>query len=233
MRFNGLVRLHRSALRAEAVERSSATSLSRRGLLASCACCLAGEALGAHAWANAATSPAPANALHTRLDAAARAIEPRMIAWRRDIHQNPELGNQETRTAGLIAQHLRSLGYEVREGVAVTGVVAVLRGEAGPGPAVALRADMDALPVAEQVDLPFASKVKAQWAGETVGVMHACGHDCHVAILMSVAEVLATHRAQLRGTVKLIFQPAEESLPGGEIGGARLMVEQGALADPK
>ena len=157
MRFNGLVRLHRSALRAEAVERSSATSLSRRSLLASCTCCLAGEALGARAWATPASSPAPANALHTRLDAAAREIESRMIAWRRDIHQNPELGNQERRTSGLVAQHLRRLGYEVRDGVAVTGVVAVLRGGAGPGPVVALRADMDALPVAEEVDVPFAS----------------------------------------------------------------------------
>jgi len=208
----------------------------RRGLLAGACACAAFSALRPQdvlAQAQSPAAPAPSRPIHVILDDAARGIEAKMIAWRRDIHANPELGNQETRTARLVAQHLRSLGYEVREGVAVTGVVAVLRGEAGPGPVVALRADMDALPVAEQVDLPFASKVKAQWAGETVGVMHACGHDCHVAILMSVAEVLATHRAQLRGTVKLIFQPAEESLPGGEIGGARLMVEQGALADPK
>ncbi|MFL4992246.1 MAG: amidohydrolase [Microvirga sp.] len=233
MRFNGLVRLHRSALRAEAVERSSATSLSRRSLLASCTCCLAGEALGARAWATPASSPAPANALHTRLDAAAREIESRMIAWRRDIHQNPELGNQERRTSGLVAQHLRRLGYEVRDGVAVTGVVAVLRGGAGPGPVVALRADMDALPVAEEVDVPFASRTRAQWDGVDVPVMHACGHDCHTAILMAAAEVLAAQRDALRGTVKLIFQPAEENLPRGEVGGARRMLTEGAFADPK
>src|SRR5215204_4498570 len=132
MRFDGRSRPRRTALRAEAVERPSTTSLSRRSLLASCACCFAGEALGARAWATPATSPAPASALHTRLDATAREIEPRMIAWRRDIHQNPELGNQERRTSGLVAQHLHRLGYEVREGVALTGVVAVLRGGAGP-----------------------------------------------------------------------------------------------------
>ena len=156
-----------------------------------------------------------------------------MIAWRRAIHQHPELGNQETRTAGLAAEHLRRLGYDVREKVAVTGLVAVLRGGAGPGPVVALRADMDALPVAEEVDLPFASRARAQWEGVEVPVMHACGHDCHTAILMAAAEVLAAHRSELRGTVKLLFQPAEESLPGGEIGGARRMLEEGAFADPK
>ena len=156
-----------------------------------------------------------------------------MIAWRRDIHQHPELGNQERRTAALVAAHLRGLGYEVRENVAVTGIVALLRGEGGPGPVIALRADMDALPVSEEVDLPFASKARTQWEGQEVGVMHACGHDCHVAILMAAAEVLARHKAQLRGAVKLLFQPAEEKLPHGEIGGARLMVEQGAMESPK
>src|SRR4029450_8482629 len=119
------------------------------------------------------------------LDEAAHAVEARMIAWRRDIHANPELGNQEKRTSGLVAQHLKALGYEVREGVAVPGVVGLLQGEGGPGPVIALRADMDALPVAEEVDVPFASKIKAQWGGEMVGVTHACGHECHVASLVA------------------------------------------------
>ena len=134
-----------------------------------------------------------------------------MIGWRRDIHQNPELGNQEIRTATLVAQHLRTLGYEVREKVAVTGVVATLVGSGGPGPRVALRADMDALPVTEPPGVPFASVARANWGGEDVGVMHACGHDCHTAILMAVAEILAVHRDELSGSVTLIFQPAEES----------------------
>jgi amidohydrolase len=132
-----------------------------------------------------------------------------------------------------VAAHLRKLGYDVREGVAHTGVVAVLQGQGGSGPVIALRADMDALPVAEEVALPFASKVRTTWEGQDVGVMHACGHDCHVAILMAVAEVLAQHQSELRGTVKLLFQPAEEKLPYGEIGGARLMVDQGAMDNPK
>jgi len=166
------------------------------------------------------------------IDEAARALEARVIAWRRDLHQNPELGNREFRTAGIVADHLRKLGLdEVRTGVAHTGVVGLLKG-ALPGPVVALRADMDALPVTEQVDVPFASKVKAMWNGEEAGVMHACGHDCHVAILMGVAEILAGLRAQLRGSVKFIFQPAEETPPEGEEGGAKLMIEQGALENP-
>jgi amidohydrolase len=166
------------------------------------------------------------------IDEAARAIEARVIAWRRDLHANPELGNREFRTAGIVAEHLRALGFdEVRTGVAHTGVVGLLKG-ALPGPVVALRADMDGLPVAEQVDVPFASKVRAVWNGEDVGVMHACGHDCHVAILMGVAEVLAGQRAQLRGTVKFIFQPAEEMPPEGEDGGAKMMVAEGALENP-
>lgn len=215
-------------LRAEAV--AAPASLSRRGLLAACACC----AMAALPFGPArAVAAAPARPLHDRLDTAARGIEARMVAWRRDIHQNPELGNQERRTAGLAAAHLRALGYEVREGVAVTGVVGVLRGAAGPGPVLALRADMDALPVAEQVDLPFASRARATWDGVEVPVMHACGHDCHTAILMAVAEVLAAHRDALRGTIKLIFQPAEENLPRGEIGGAKRMLAEGAFADPK
>src|SRR5262249_35304822 len=159
-------------------------------------------------------------------------VEAKMIAWRRDIHQNPELGNREFRTSALVAEHLRKLGYEVRDKVAHTGVVAVLKG-GKPGPVIAFRADMDALPVTEEVDLPFASKVRATWQGRETGVMHACGHDAHTAILMAAAEVFAELRSELPGTVKLIFQPAEEGLPPGEEGGARLMIKEGALENPK
>jgi len=179
------------------------------------------------------TNPSPsASSLAPAIDQAAAAIEAAVIAWRRDLHQHPELGNREFRTAGVVADHLRTLGLdEVRTGVAHTGVVGLLKG-ALPGPVVALRADMDGLPVLEQVDLPFASKARAQWNGEEVGVMHACGHDCHVAILMGVAQVLAGLRSQLRGSVKFIFQPAEEMPPEGEDGGARMMVAEGALEKP-
>jgi amidohydrolase len=162
----------------------------------------------------------------------AAAVEPSVIAWRRDIHQHPELGNREFRTAALVAEHLRSLGIEVQTGVAHTGVVGVLRG-GKPGAVVALRADMDALPVTERVDLPFASRVRAEYNGEQVGVMHACGHDTHVAILMGVAEVLSQMRDRIPGTVKFIFQPAEEGPPVGEDGGAELMVGEGVLENPK
>ncbi|HEX3096623.1 MAG TPA: amidohydrolase [Usitatibacter sp.] len=164
--------------------------------------------------------------------AAARRVEPRVLAWRRDIHQNPELGNREFRTSALVAQHLRSLGIEVRDKVAHTGVVGVLRG-GRPGPVVALRADMDALPVTEEVDVPFRSTVRTEWNGMSCGVMHACGHDAHTAILMGVAEVLAGMRDRLPGAVKFLFQPAEEGAPGDEEGGARLMIEQGCMDDPK
>jgi len=164
--------------------------------------------------------------------AAADKAEPRVIAWRRDFHQNPELGNREVRTAKVVADHLRALGFDsVREKVAHTGVVGVLKGGL-PGPVVALRADMDALPVAEEVDVPFKSKVRTQWNGMDCGVMHACGHDAHTAILMGVAEVLAGMRERIPGTVKFLFQPAEETPPVGEEGGAKLMVEQGCLRDP-
>ena len=167
-----------------------------------------------------------------RIDAAAAALHAQLIAWRRDFHAHPELGNREFRTASIVAEHLRALGLdEVRTGVAHTGVVGVLRG-ALPGPVVALRADMDALPVAEEVDLPFASKVRATWNNEPVGVMHACGHDCHTAILMAVAQVLAGLRAELRGSIKFIFQPAEEMPPEGEDGGAKMMIAEGALENP-
>lgn len=162
----------------------------------------------------------------------ANELEPKVIEWRRDFHQNPELGNQETRTAGIVAAHLRKLGIEVQENVAVTGVVGILKG-GKPGPVVALRADMDALPVEERVDLPFKSTKKTTFNGQTTGVMHACGHDSHVAILMGVAEILASVKNDLAGTVKFIFQPAEEGVTGLESFGARQMVEQGVLENPK
>jgi amidohydrolase len=179
------------------------------------------------------TSPLPASSLAAALDRAAAEITPQLIAWRRDLHAHPELGNRELRTAALVADHLRALKLdEVKTGVAHTGVVAVLKG-GKPGPVVALRADMDALPVAEQVDLPFASKARTRYNNEDVGVMHACGHDCHTAILMAVASVLAGLRQELCGTVKFIFQPAEEGPPEGERGGAELMIAEGALKNPE
>jgi amidohydrolase len=172
-----------------------------------------------------------ASARRVQVGRLADQVESKVISWRRDIHQNPELGNREVRTAKLVADHLRTLGLEVKTGVAHTGVVGLLRG-GKPGPVVALRADMDALPVTEQTGLPFASKAKTQWMGQEVGVMHACGHDGHTAILMGVAELLAAMKDQVSGTVKFIFQPAEEGPPPGEEGGARLMVKQGVLNDP-
>lgn len=167
-----------------------------------------------------------------KLSLAADKIESKVIEWRRDFHANPELGNRENRTAGIVAKHLQSLGLEVKTGVAKTGVVAILRGDK-PGPVVALRADMDALPVTERGNLPFKSTVKTQYAGQEVGVMHACGHDSHTAMLMGVAEILTGMKADLKGTVKFIFQPAEEGAPAGEEGGAKLMVAEGALENPK
>jgi len=160
------------------------------------------------------------------LDQDAATIEPRLLDWRRDLHQHPELGNREFRTSKIVAEHLEALGLEVHAGIAHTGVAAVLRGGL-PGPTVALRADMDALPVAEQVDLPFRSTVTTEYRGQQVGVMHACGHDAHTAILMSAAEILAAHREELPGTVLFIFQPAEEGAPEGEKGGAGLMLDEG------
>jgi len=159
-------------------------------------------------------------------------IDNQCIEWRRDFHQHPELSNRETRTAKIVADHLRSLGMEVKEGVAKTGVVGILKG-GKPGPVIGLRADMDALPVTERVDLPFASKVKVQFNGQEVGVMHACGHDTHTAMLMSVATILSGMKKDLAGTVKFIFQPAEEGPPAGEEGGAPLMIKEGALDNPK
>lgn len=162
----------------------------------------------------------------------ADAITEKVINWRRDFHEHPELGNRETRTAGIVAAHLKSLGITVQTGVAKTGVVGILVG-GKPGPVIALRADMDALPVTERVPLPFASKVKTIYNGQEVGVMHACGHDSHVAMLMGVAEILAGMKKDLAGTVKFIFQPAEEGVPVGEEGGAELMVKEGVLQNPK
>jgi amidohydrolase len=159
-------------------------------------------------------------------------VEKKVIAWRRDIHEHPELGNREFRTAELIAKHLQSLGIEVKTGVAKTGVVGLLKGGL-PGPVIALRADMDALPVYEKNDLPYASKVTADYNGAKTGVMHACGHDTHVAMLMGAAEVLASMKKDLKGSVKFIFQPAEEGVPKGEEGGAEQMVKEGVLENPK
>lgn len=171
--------------------------------------------------ATAATTPAD-------IDRLARDNEKRVIEWRRDIHQHPELSNREVRTASKVEAHLRALGLEVKTGIAHTGVTAVLKG-GRPGPVIALRADMDALPVTEKVDVPFKSTVTAEYRGETVGVMHACGHDAHVAILMGAAQALTAMRAELPGTVLFIFQPAEEGVPEGETGGARLMLAEGVF----
>ena len=171
-------------------------------------------------------------ALRTAIDEAAVAVEADVITWRRDIHAHPELSNREFRTAGVVADHLHSLGLEVQTEIAHTGVIGVLRG-GQPGPVVALRADMDALPVTEMVDLPFASKVRTEYNGQEVGVMHACGHDLHVAILMGVASILTEMKDDLPGTVKFIFQPAEEGAPAGEEGGAELMLREGAFNDPR
>jgi len=167
-----------------------------------------------------------------QIDARAAALESRVIAWRRDLHQHPELSNREVRTAGVVAGHLKALGLKVQTGVAHTGVVGLLdTGHAGP--VIALRADMDALPVTEEVDLSFASRTRTNFNGQEVGVMHACGHDCHVAILMGVAELLAGMKQRLAGSIKFIFQPAEEGPPPGEEGGAALMIRQGVLENPK
>jgi len=183
---------------------------------------LAASALPLAAQTRPATDPL-AREIETRMTD----VMPKVIAWRRDIHQHPELSFEETRTAALVAAHLRALGLEVQAPVGKTGVVGILRG-GRPGPVVALRADMDALPVTEQVDLPFKSTVRTMYNGSEVGVMHACGHDNHVAILMGVAEVLTGMKPRIPGTVKFIFQPAEEGL-----GGAKAMIADGALENPR
>lgn len=173
----------------------------------------------------------PVHSLAADVTSKIDAVMPKVVEWRRDFHQHPELSNQEFRTAKIVADHLRSLGMEVETEVAHTGVVGTLRG--GDGPIVALRADMDGLPVTELVDLPFASKARGMYQGREVGVMHACGHDNHVAILMGVAEVLAGMGDELPGTVKFIFQPAEEGTPDGSVGGAELMLMEGAFENPR
>lgn len=178
----------------------------------------------------AQTTPA-ANPLAADAEKIAAEINPQVVAWRRDFHKNPELGNRETRTSQIIADELRKLGFEVTAGVATTGVVGVLRG-GKPGPVVALRSDMDALPVTEQVDLPFKSTAKAMWNGQETGVMHACGHDNHMAILLGTATALARMKDRLPGTVKVLFQPAEEGPPPGETGGAEQMVKESVLENP-
>ena len=196
-----------------------------RGLRGLLLCAWAAQATAAHAQTPDALQ------LASRVDA----VQPKMIAWRRDIHQTPELSGQETRTARLVADHLRALGMSVRTGVGGHGVVGVLRG-GRPGKVVALRADMDALPVAETTGLPFASRARAIFRGQETPVMHACGHDGHTAILMGVAQVLAGMKEQIPGTVKFIFQPAEEGVPDDSSGapwGAAAMVAAGALENPK
>ncbi len=169
---------------------------------------------------------------NTRLDASFAAVEPKVIEWRHDLHEHPELSNREFRTSGIVADHLRNLDFDdVKTGVAHTGVVGTLVG-GKPGPVVALRADMDGLPVLEQTGSPFASKERGEYNGQDVPVMHACGHDTHVAMLMGAAEVLAANRDQLEGTVRFIFQPAEEGPPAGEDGGAHMMIAEGVLEGP-
>lgn len=172
------------------------------------------------------------NGIQNEIQTKVKGIEQKVIDWRRDIHQNPELSNREVRTAAMVAKHLQSLGMEVKTNVGITGVIGILKGSL-PGPVIALRADMDALPVLERTPVPFASKVKTVYNGNETNVMHACGHDSHVAILMGVAEILSGMQRGIKGTVKFIFQPAEEGAPKGEEGGAELMIKEGALNNPK
>ena len=166
------------------------------------------------------------------LDAALDAIDSKVISWRRDFHQNPELSNREARTSKIVADHLRKLGMSVETGIAMHGVVGLLK-TGRPGPTIALRADMDALPVTERTDVPFRSTARSNYRGEEVGVMHACGHDSHTAVLMGVAEVLAKNRDSLRGNILFVFQPAEEGAPPGEEGGASIMLREGVFARHK
>lgn len=170
--------------------------------------------------------------LQSKIDLQAQELEAKVIEWRRHFHQYPELSNRETKTAAFVAEHLKKLGLEVQTGVAKTGVVGLLK-TGKPGPVIGLRADMDALPVTERNSLPFASKERTVFNDQETGVMHACGHDTHIAILMAVAEILSKNKSDLKGTVKFIFQPAEEGPPKGEEGGAKLMVKEGVLQNPK
>jgi len=180
----------------------------------------------------AGTPASPLDALHARIDKAAEAVLPKVVMWRRDLHAHPELGNREVRTSAFLTEQLRAMGYEVRTGIAKTGLVGVLRG-GKPGPVVALRSDIDALPVTEDTGLPFASTARGEYNGREVGVMHACGHDFHMSMLLGAAQVLAGMKADMPGTVKIIFQPAEEGAPAGEEGGAEFMVKEGVLENPK
>jgi amidohydrolase len=201
-----------------------------RRLAAPLAAALAAAALATAVPTRADAQRAAADALHREIERRSADVLPKVVAWRRDIHEHPELSGEEVRTAKLVAEHLRALGLEVRTGVGGHGVVGVLRG-ARPGKVIALRADMDALPVEEQVDLPFRSKARGTYRGQPVGIMHACGHDNHVAILMGAAEILAGMRDRLAGTVKFVFQPAEEGLPDGGTG-AKEMIRDGVLENP-
>lgn len=170
--------------------------------------------------------------MSAEIDAATAKVLPQVIEWRRYIHQHPELGNREFETSKFVADHLRKLGIEVRTGIAKTGVVGIMKG-GQPGPVIGLRADMDALPVTERVDVPFRSTVRTEYNGQQVGVMHACGHDSHIAMLLGTANVLAGMRDKIKGTVVFIFQPAEEGAPAGETGGASDMVKEGVMDNPK
>ena len=172
------------------------------------------------------------NTIYDKIDKLSVQIEPKVITWRHHFHQYPELSNREFKTAAKVADHLSALGFEVKTGIAHTGVAGILRG-GKPGPVIALRADMDALPVTERVNIGFASKEKTQFNGREIGVMHACGHDTHIAILMGVAEILSQLKSTLKGTVVFIFQPAEEGAPEGEEGGADLMIKEGVLDNPE
>ncbi len=170
--------------------------------------------------------------MSAEINAATGKIMPKVVEWRRFLHQYPELSNREVKTAKFVAEHLQRLGFEVKTGIAKTGVVGILKG-GQPGPVIGLRADMDGLPVTERNNLPFASKEQAEYNGQTVGVMHACGHDTHVAMLLGAAEVLASMKDKIKGTVVFIFQPAEEGPPAGEEGGAPLMIKEGVMDNPK
>ena len=189
-----------------------------------------GAALMALALGVTSASAQTATGFSSSVESSIQSVLPRMIAWRRDLHEHPELSYEEVRTARIVAQHLRSLRIEVRTGVALTGVVGVLRG-GRPGPVIALRADMDALPVTEEGDLPFRSRARGHYNGQEVGVMHACGHDTHVAVLMAAATVLASQREHLTGTVIFVFQPSEEGAPPGGLGGARRMLAENVFGD--
>ncbi|QQQ01358.1 M20 family metallopeptidase [Lysobacter enzymogenes] len=212
----------------------------KRPLSVALSCALTCSALAAlplAASAQAASSQAASSqaassqaAQRPEVAAAAAKVKADVIAWRRDFHQNPELSNREERTAAKVAEHLRKLGLKPRTGIAKHGVVAIVEG-GKPGPKIALRADMDALPVTEQVDLPFASKATASFRGETVGVMHACGHDAHTGILLGIADALVAMKKDLPGQVMLVFQPAEEGAPANEEGGASLMLKEGLFKD--